>query len=118
VSNASDCNDGSSAIRPGASESCDGVDNNCNGSVDEGVKPTWYRDADGDGAGNWNVPAQACSQPSGYVGNGDDCEDANGSNSPYNGEWCGDYQDNNCDGMIDEVCWNDCHTRICEHSSL
>ena len=30
-----DCNDGNAAIGPGAVETCDGVDNNCNGEVDE-----------------------------------------------------------------------------------
>jgi subtilisin-like proprotein convertase family protein len=29
-----DCNDGNSAIKPGAIEVCDGVDNNCNGQTD------------------------------------------------------------------------------------
>lgn len=32
-----DCNDNSASIHPGAPEVCDGVDNNCNGVIDEGV---------------------------------------------------------------------------------
>lgn len=31
-----DCNDGNAAVHPGASEVCDGIDNNCSGPVDEG----------------------------------------------------------------------------------
>lgn len=38
-----DCDDDDATIHPGAPEACDGIDNNCNGAVDEGL------DADGDG---------------------------------------------------------------------
>jgi hypothetical protein len=34
---ATDCNDNNQVINPGMAESCDGVDQNCNGSIDEGV---------------------------------------------------------------------------------
>ncbi|MFI5172833.1 MAG: T9SS type A sorting domain-containing protein, partial [Chitinophagales bacterium] len=37
VSNNTDCDIISEYINPGAAESCDGVDNNCNGSIDEGL---------------------------------------------------------------------------------
>ena len=50
--NSSDCNDGNASIKPGAAESCNNLDDNCNGSIDESVKSTFYRDADGDGYGN------------------------------------------------------------------
>ncbi|MCY1018616.1 MopE-related protein [Pyxidicoccus sp. MSG2] len=101
VSNASDCNDGNGAIKPGATEVCDGTDNNCNGSTDEGVGGTWYRDADGDGYGNAGLPTQACSQPSGYVSNSADCNDASTSTRPGASEVC-DGADNNCNGSTDE----------------
>jgi alpha-tubulin suppressor-like RCC1 family protein len=101
VSNASDCNDSSSSIRPGATEVCDGTDNNCNGAVDEGVGSTWYRDADGDGYGRANLTTQACSQPSGYVSNASDCNDTSSSIRPGASEVC-DGADNNCNGGVDE----------------
>ena len=43
---ADDCNDNDFAINPGAVEICDGLDNNCDGQIDEGLTGT---DADGDG---------------------------------------------------------------------
>jgi len=47
---------------------CDGLDNDCAGGVDNGLAfSTYYRDADGDGAGDPAVTTSACSQPSGYV---------------------------------------------------
>ncbi|MDB4977751.1 MAG: Multiple EGF-like-domain protein 3 precursor [Myxococcaceae bacterium] len=48
-----DCNDSSAAINPGAVETCDGVDNNCDGAVDEKL-PTLqcYPDLDNDGYAN------------------------------------------------------------------
>ncbi|HBR80678.1 MAG: Regulator of chromosome condensation [Candidatus Uhrbacteria bacterium GW2011_GWE2_45_35] len=35
VTNSSDCNDFSPWINPGATETCDGLDNNCDGEIDE-----------------------------------------------------------------------------------
>jgi hypothetical protein len=36
VPNSNDCNDANNAVHPGATESCNGIDDNCNGLVDEG----------------------------------------------------------------------------------
>jgi hypothetical protein len=102
VGNDDDCNDATTSIRPGATEVCDGADNNCNGSVDEGVGGTWYRDADGDGYGSYsNVGISACTRPSGYVANRDDCNDSNSSIRPGATEVC-DNVDNNCNWVADE----------------
>jgi hypothetical protein len=56
-------------------EVCDGKDNDCDGAVDEGVKPKFYRDEDGDGFGG-DEYAYACGRPVGYVTNSDDCDDS------------------------------------------
>jgi alpha-tubulin suppressor-like RCC1 family protein len=101
VATAQDCNDLSSNIKPGVPETCDGLDNNCNGQADEGVNPTWYRDADADGYGNPSAPLQACTKPSGYVANASDCNDASAISHPYAGEVC-DGLDNNCNAQVDE----------------
>jgi len=74
-----DCDDADPVRSPGAPESCDdiGVDNDCDGDADEVTDPrTYYRDADGDGAGDPLQRAFGCEPPDGYVGNADDeCPD-------------------------------------------
>ena len=45
VSAAEDCNDRDSAIRPGAEETCNNVDDDCDGEIDEDVRTTYFRDA-------------------------------------------------------------------------
>jgi len=46
-----DCNDNDAAINPGATEVCDGVDNNCSGTIDVGAvdQTNYYLDCDADG---------------------------------------------------------------------
>ena len=48
--NPGDCDDTDEYVYPGATEVCDGVDNDCDGSIDNGFSTSWYfADADGDG---------------------------------------------------------------------
>jgi hypothetical protein len=101
VADNSDCNDNNINIYPGAKEQCNGLDDDCDGSVDDGQTVTYYRDMDGDSYGNPNVTIQACSQSSGYVANSLDCNDGNASIRPGATEVC-DGVDNNCDGRADE----------------
>ncbi len=96
-----DCEDQDAAVHPGATEVCDGIDNDCDGDVDEGVTDSWYQDADGDSYGDPDSALDACEQPSGYVGNGTDCDDTLASAHPSANEIC-DGTDNDCDGEIDE----------------
>jgi hypothetical protein len=94
---ADDCNDGNAAINPGVSEVCDGLDNDCDGVVDEFVTSTYYPDDDGDGYGNENLTVSACSAPAGYVSISGDCNDSDNTIFPGAEETC-DGIDHDCDG--------------------
>ncbi|MBS1500256.1 MAG: carboxypeptidase regulatory-like domain-containing protein [Bacteroidetes bacterium] len=70
-----DCDDSNPDIHPGASEICDGIDNDCANGVDDGLTvTTWYADADNDGFGDPNSSIQNCEEeaPAGYVANNTD----------------------------------------------
>ena len=100
VAQSGDCDDSDATINPNAVEVCDGIDNNCNGVVDEGLTSTFYQDSDGDGFGGFTT-IQSCTQPSGYVAQGGDCDDSDATINPNAVEVC-DGIDNNCNGVVDE----------------
>jgi hypothetical protein len=101
VSNSTDCNDSNSAINPGATEVCNTFDDDCDGSIDEGLLNTYYRDQDNDGFGNINITTQACSVPAGYSSNSTDCNDNSNAIYPGATEVC-NLTDDDCDGNSDE----------------
>jgi uncharacterized protein (TIGR03382 family) len=81
-----DCDDNDAATHHGAAEACgDGLDNNCDGQVDEGCSTC--TDVDNDGY---------CDTV--------DCNDNDPLVNPGVVERCGDSVDNNCDGQVDEGC--------------
>ncbi|MCB9679608.1 MAG: hypothetical protein H6737_31165 [Alphaproteobacteria bacterium] len=100
VANHADCDDSDSGIRPGASEVCDGVDQDCDGQIDEGVPvSSWYPDVDGDGYGA-GTAVQACAQPPATAGVAGDCNDGNPGIHPGATEVC-DGVDQDCVGGAD-----------------
>ena len=96
-----DCDDNSLTIHPGSPEICDGIDNNCDGQIDEGVQSTYYLDADGDDFGSPDTTEIGCRPSEDYVAIGTDCNDQNADVFPGAQEVC-DLVDNDCNGQIDE----------------
>jgi len=82
-----DCNDTDPAVHPGALEVCNGIDDNCDGEVDEGLT----FDVDGDGY----TSMDSCG------GSADDCVDEDDTIFPGAPELC-DHLDNDCNGELPE----------------
>ncbi len=103
VADTTDCDDTTSSTNPGAVETCDGVDNNCDVLVDNDAidTATWYLDYDQDGYGGDQVTTVACSPPSFYVATTGDCDDTNAAAWPGASEVC-DGADNDCNGFTDD----------------
>ncbi len=105
VANNTDCNDKSFAVKPGASEICNSVDDDCNGQTDEDLDQTWYEDSDTDGVGG-NVKIIACSMPLNATSTTGDCDDTKKEVFPGAKELC-DGIDNDCNGKTDEGIFQD-----------
>ena len=103
VRNDGDCDDTTAAARPGNAEVCDGLDNDCDGTTDDGALDavTWYLDSDGDTFGTPSSTTEACTQPTGYVADDSDCDDTTAAVAPGVAESCNDTDDD-CDGDVDE----------------
>jgi len=116
-----DCNDNDKNTHPGAMETCDGMDNNCAGGVDEEDAAgclTYFRDDDHDGFGQSNDERCLCSPSIAYSTTLDgDCYDQNKNAHPMQMNWFvvsrgdGSY-DWNCDGLESRR-WASVHEKSC-----
>jgi hypothetical protein len=97
-----DCNDNNGAIHPMATELCDGIDNNCNGKIDEGF------DVDMDTFTTCGTVPDGGGIDPRYI----DCNDGNNYVFPLKTFDCGNAAtpttannvDDNCNGYKDESC--------------
>jgi hypothetical protein len=89
-----DCNDGNAGIHPGASETCNSRDDDCDGQADEGL-----------------VCGQGNGGDGGNGGNGGSGRRGGGTVVVCTPDWeCSDYEDCQPDGTRERDCWdnNDC----------
>lgn len=111
VASSDDCDDGSMAISPAATEVCDpaNTDEDCDRVADDldpsvSGKTTFYIDADGDSFGGTSV-SERCDEAAGYVSDSTDCNDASAADHPGATETVGNEGDEDCDGA--EICYAD-----------
>ena len=117
VLGSSDCDDLQSWVYAGADERCNGVDDDCDGQVDEGPAigaPLWFLDADSDGHGVPTPTVSACSAPAGFSSNSLDCDDADPNIYPGAAESCSSGVDSNCDGSVQTADQDSDGTLACE----
>ena len=105
-----DCLDSEPTVNPGATEVCNGRDDNCDGSTDPegtpGCQP-YYLDSDGDGFGDPNQAKCLCGPAAGYLAQAGDCDDSNAAVHPGATDAC-NGKDDNCDGVTDPEDSPDC----------
>ena len=110
ISTGGDCDDQRADRNPDVQERCNGLDDDCDGEVDEGFGGAfrrWYPDLDGDGWGRDDGARWLCEGGERQVTRPGDCHDGDpevhaGAREPCNG------LDDDCDGAVDEGCGGTC----------
>ena len=102
-----DCRDDTPYISPGASEACNGYDDDCDTLVDDddpsldlSTRSTFYLDGDGDGYGG-STTTLACSPPANHYGTSTDCDDSRDDIHPGATEVCNTLDDD-CNSTVDD----------------
>ena len=102
-----DCAPEDPEIYPGASEVCNGEDDDCDGLADNppvSDDTLWYPDADRDGFGDAGADGLCAPEP-GWVSNNLDCADLDAAVKPGAVEVCNDGVDNDCSGAAEGCGW-------------
>jgi len=101
-----DCDDSNPAVHPDAAEVCNGIDDDCDGAIDEGlpVYSSWV-DGDGDGYGDPEAPKVETCDEQGRVVLAADCDDADPGIHAFAAEDCNNGVDDDCDGRTDCEDW-------------
>ena len=101
-----DCDDSDASIYPGATELCDGVDNDCDELTDEEDPDVQGMlvanvDEDGDGFGDPDRSREVCTIEPGVVDDDTDCDDTDPDRNPAATEIWYDGVDQDCSGGSD-----------------
>jgi hypothetical protein len=112
VTQGGDCNDNPAQVGtlfyPGAVEQCDGLDNDCDGTLDEGLTTTrYYQDQDQDTFGDPARIRRTCAPPPGYVDNNLDCMPDLAAVHPNAVEICNTLDDD-CNRTVDDLAPQPC----------
>lgn len=109
-----DCDDQDPERGPHADERCNGLDDDCDGLIDEDfpeAQASWFPDQDGDGWGDQADERLLCGGEQGLVQQPGDCDDRRPSINPAAREPC-NHRDDDCDGLVDEGCEGRCRDGV------
>ncbi len=112
ASKGGDCDDNNKNVSGGSKETCNKIDDDCDGTVDEDTLDckVYYFDSDQDGFGNPASKQCLCEAGQGYTATiATDCDDSNKNIHPNGVEICNSLDDD-CNGIPDDGSVQGCKT--------